>query len=47
MVKVFICESFARAVVQFNTEITCLFFPIDDESWNKITCYCQKPFAGK
>lgn len=19
----------------------------DDESWNKITCYCQKPFAGR
>ena len=19
----------------------------DDESWNKITCYCQKPFAGE
>ena len=26
--------------------VSCLFFA-DDESWNKITCYCQKPFAGE
>lgn len=30
----------------YELRVSCLFFA-DDESWNKITCYCQKPFAGE
>ena len=26
---------------------TCMFSLADDESWNLVTCFCRRPFAGR